>query len=153
LQVDACRKGGKSGLRDGRNPAQFWRPRRNFSLFRACLRPTRKYVWHDILRGQSQRLQLPGMRRSLQAHTLTFKEPMNLDKHLDNPILRFQCPKASRLILPLLLGFLGTYAAHAQTYSVIHSFTGQPDGAVPESGLIRDADGNLYGTTYEGGAY
>jgi uncharacterized repeat protein (TIGR03803 family) len=36
---------------------------------------------------------------------------------------------------------------------VLHSFTGAPDGAGPSAGLIRDATGNLYGTTYLGGAY
>jgi uncharacterized repeat protein (TIGR03803 family) len=37
------------------------------------------------------------------------------------------------------------------TYSVLHSFAGAPtDGALPR-GLIRDSQGNLYGTTYEGG--
>lgn len=36
---------------------------------------------------------------------------------------------------------------------ILHSFAGQPsDGANPESGLLRDASGNLYGTTEYGGA-
>ena len=35
---------------------------------------------------------------------------------------------------------------------VLHSFKGGTDGANPESGLIRDAAGNLYGTTDAGGA-
>jgi uncharacterized repeat protein (TIGR03803 family) len=34
--------------------------------------------------------------------------------------------------------------------TVLHSFRGQ-DGAGPQAGLIRDAKGNLYGTTPEGG--
>ena len=33
------------------------------------------------------------------------------------------------------------------TESVLYSFTGGSDGAIPRSGLIRDAKGNLYGTT------
>jgi uncharacterized repeat protein (TIGR03803 family) len=37
--------------------------------------------------------------------------------------------------------------------TVLHRFTGPPDGANPESGVIRDAQGNLYGTTYFGGAH
>jgi len=39
----------------------------------------------------------------------------------------------------------------AQTYKVIHSFTGGKDGIQPEAGLLLAADGNIYGTTYEGG--
>jgi uncharacterized repeat protein (TIGR03803 family) len=40
----------------------------------------------------------------------------------------------------------------AGTESVLHSFTGSPDGAYPYAGLIVDSAGNLYGTTYSGGA-
>ena len=37
------------------------------------------------------------------------------------------------------------------TESVLHSFTGGSDGRSPNAGLIADSDGNLYGTTNEGG--
>jgi uncharacterized repeat protein (TIGR03803 family) len=37
--------------------------------------------------------------------------------------------------------------------TVLYSFTGGADGAQPEAGLIRDAAGNLYGTTNTGGRY
>jgi hypothetical protein len=37
------------------------------------------------------------------------------------------------------------------TYMVLHAFTGGVDGAQPSAGLIRDAAGNLYGTTYLAG--
>jgi len=43
--------------------------------------------------------------------------------------------------------------AQSQTYTVLHAFSGAPDGANPESGLLRDREGNLYGTTSGGGDY
>lgn len=36
--------------------------------------------------------------------------------------------------------------------TVLHSFVGGMDGSTPTSGLIMDARGNLYGTTYTGGS-
>jgi uncharacterized repeat protein (TIGR03803 family) len=35
--------------------------------------------------------------------------------------------------------------------TVLHSFKGPPDGNNPDAGLLLDAEGNLYGTTYDGG--
>jgi uncharacterized repeat protein (TIGR03803 family) len=35
--------------------------------------------------------------------------------------------------------------------TVLHNFAGAPDGRKPMGGVIIDASGNLYGTTYEGG--
>ena len=48
---------------------------------------------------------------------------------------------------------LGTVYALAKdgTESVLHSFGSGSDGADPEAGLVADAKGNLYGTTYYGG--
>jgi uncharacterized repeat protein (TIGR03803 family) len=39
------------------------------------------------------------------------------------------------------------------TETLLHAFTGTPDGANPVAGLTFDATGNLYGTTQDGGAY
>jgi uncharacterized repeat protein (TIGR03803 family) len=38
------------------------------------------------------------------------------------------------------------------TETVLYTFTGGGDGALPQAGLIADSSGNLYGTTYLGGA-
>jgi uncharacterized repeat protein (TIGR03803 family) len=49
-----------------------------------------------------------------------------------------------------------TAAGYASTPTTLVSFCAQPnctDGATPEAGLIADANGNLFGTTYNGGAY
>jgi uncharacterized repeat protein (TIGR03803 family) len=51
-----------------------------------------------------------------------------------------------------LFCFLATLPASAQTFTVLYSFKAPPDGDLPLSGVIRDAAGNLYGTTYYGGA-
>jgi uncharacterized repeat protein (TIGR03803 family) len=37
--------------------------------------------------------------------------------------------------------------------TVLHAFNGRADGACPSAGVIRDAKGNLYGTTEQGGTY
>jgi uncharacterized repeat protein (TIGR03803 family) len=43
------------------------------------------------------------------------------------------------------------------SFSVLHDFTGLsttgPDGAYPETSLVRDSAGNLYGTTFNGGIH
>lgn len=53
-----------------------------------------------------------------------------------------------------LTGFAVCGAAAARDgYSVLHTFAGFPnDGGFPASGVIADSNGNLYGTTQEGGA-
>src|SRR5271165_4733315 len=43
-------------------------------------------------------------------------------------------------------------SAQAQTFTVLHTFTGGKDGANPIAGLTLDNAGNLYGTAFYGGA-
>jgi uncharacterized repeat protein (TIGR03803 family) len=54
--------------------------------------------------------------------------------------------------LVLTLGLLVTSVLQAQTFNVIHSFSGS-DGSGPLAGLAIDSKGNLYGTTNSGGAH
>ena len=52
----------------------------------------------------------------------------------------------------LLLSIFALAAVtQAQTYSVIHNFTGGQDGAAPRAGVTLDQAGNLYGTAASGG--
>ena len=37
------------------------------------------------------------------------------------------------------------------TYSILHTFGGDPDGAFPYGGVAFDKSGNLYGATSSGG--
>ncbi len=57
------------------------------------------------------------------------------------------------LLAPLVfaLAILTINPASAQTYTVIHNFTGGPGGATPYAGVVIDHAGNLYGTTAAGG--
>jgi uncharacterized repeat protein (TIGR03803 family) len=56
---------------------------------------------------------------------------------------------------PETLGYGTVFEVSATgTEAVLHSFAGPPtDGSQPYAGLVRDAAGNLYGTTAYGGAY
>ena len=49
--------------------------------------------------------------------------------------------------------FLPLGTAQAQTLSALYTFTGGADGNNPSTGLVADSSGNLYGTTFNGGAH
>jgi hypothetical protein len=57
-----------------------------------------------------------------------------------NRALRLAC-----VALALAIGV--SPMSQAQTFNVIHNFTGQSDGRNPEAGLTLDGAGNLYGTS------
>ncbi len=56
-------------------------------------------------------------------------------------------------ILLFALAMVTMPSAHAQTYHILHSFTGAGDGGYPQAGVTIDRAGNLYGTTASGGPY
>jgi uncharacterized repeat protein (TIGR03803 family) len=51
----------------------------------------------------------------------------------------------------LVLGIVENQSAQAQTLTNLYNFTGGADGGEPHAALVRDSQGNVYGTTYIGG--
>jgi len=50
------------------------------------------------------------------------------------------------------LAILAGPAAFAQTFTTLYNFQGSPDGIAPQATVIVGSSGNLYGTTFDGGA-
>jgi uncharacterized repeat protein (TIGR03803 family) len=76
----------------------------------------------------------------------------------NNVSCRCFVPSLRRGIASVAYGFVilitmlaATLSASAQTLTVLYAFTGTPDGSYPIAPVIRDAAGNLYGSTFEGG--
>jgi uncharacterized repeat protein (TIGR03803 family) len=67
--------------------------------------------------------------------------------------INLRARKATLVALAVLVVVLTVVpTALAQTLTVLHLFNGRPDGDQPIAGVTMDAAGNLYGTTYYGGA-
>ncbi len=47
----------------------------------------------------------------------------------------------------IALGMFATPLSRGQTFTVLYNFTDSSDGGFPNAGLVRDKEGNLYGTT------
>jgi uncharacterized repeat protein (TIGR03803 family) len=61
--------------------------------------------------------------------------------------------KLFTLVVILACSVILVQSARAQSFNVIHNFTGGTDGANPLNGLMMGAAGYMYGTTSAGGAY
>jgi uncharacterized repeat protein (TIGR03803 family) len=55
------------------------------------------------------------------------------------------------ILLAVCQALAVTLPAQAQTFTVLYSFKGPPDGQSPTGGIVRDGSGDLYGVTYGGG--
>ncbi len=76
-------------------------------------------------------------------------------KHIAAFIFDINSPagKATLVALAVLVVVLTMVpTAQAQSFTVLHAFTCGQDGSEPMAGVTRDSAGNLYGTTYYGGA-
>jgi uncharacterized repeat protein (TIGR03803 family) len=82
-------------------------------------------------------------------------KPMHDKQHVQNSLSRtIWCLEMAALVIGVAFGLLASVAqtAQAQTFTVIHAFTGGADGARPYAGTTMDLEGNLYGTDWAGGA-
>src|SRR5436190_15571119 len=67
-----------------------------------------------------------------------------------NPLIRSSfCLR--RIVVLFAALFVTVVSAHAQTLTVLHTFTSRPDGLTPIGGVIMDGSGRLLGTTAQGG--
>jgi len=55
------------------------------------------------------------------------------------------------LAIAFMLAVVASQPAQAQTYTVLHNFSGGEDGASPYAGVTLDGGGNVYGTAADGG--
>jgi uncharacterized repeat protein (TIGR03803 family) len=62
------------------------------------------------------------------------------------------CLRSLAIAVMFAVSLLAAQSASAQTYTVLHTFSGGADGGYPAGKLVRDSAGNLYGTTSTGGA-
>lgn len=68
------------------------------------------------------------------------------------PPVRLAAITSATLFIALcMLAVVTSQPAQAQTLTVLHNFTGFPEGKTPAAGLSMDQQGRLYGTTSEGG--
>jgi uncharacterized repeat protein (TIGR03803 family) len=79
-------------------------------------------------------------------NTTSFLNSKKHSSHLTRPAV-----VALSWVTTIALALLAAPALQAQTFTVLHSFTGGVDGNWPAAGLTMDAEGNLYGTTEYGG--
>ena len=63
------------------------------------------------------------------------------------------CVRQTDLILCIAAILFATAACGANTTKLIYSFAGSTDGEYPDTELVRDSAGNLYGTSVQGGAF
>src|SRR5215813_13326949 len=69
------------------------------------------------------------------------------NKHFANLIGRL------RFAIALLAILMLAGSAHASSIKVIYSFNGDEDGEYVDSDLVVDSQGNIYGTTVQGGKF
>ncbi len=79
---------------------------------------------------------------------------MHSKQQSQNPLSRLMSRTATATLVAAIaftVAVMSSQLVRAQTFTVLHTFTGGTDGSYPTGNLTMDAAGNLYGTTQEGG--
>lgn len=98
-----------------------------------------KLIWQHSFSGADGRAPVAGLLRDAAGSLYgTTGYGGKLNNHI--------CPDGFRCGIVFKLDETG------KKETVLHKFTGPPDGYFPQALLVGDAGGNLYGTTYLGGA-
>jgi uncharacterized repeat protein (TIGR03803 family) len=116
-------------------------------------RDNRPPEMEDLMKHSTRPSGIPSNRSAMQwldSHALQARRTQ--PRHRTSKLFVESARVALVVVTFLVLPILATQIAQAQTYSVLYSFKGLPDASNPFAGLILDASGNLYGTTYFGGA-
>src|SRR5262249_5538628 len=71
---------------------------------------------------------------------------------LDPSLRIYGVTTAGGIFAPLTYGTVYKVTPGGGTETILYRFTNGADGGTPAGGLVRDSSGNLYGTTYSGGA-
>ena len=97
-----------------------------------------KLIWQHSFSGANGRAPVAGLLRDAAGNLYgTTGYGGRLNNHI--------CPDGFRCGVVFKLDETG------KKETVLHKFTGPPDGYFPQALLVADPDGNLYGTTYLGG--
>ena len=75
-----------------------------------------------------------------------------ISRRLSNGIRKVNVAVTASALAAAFVLMCAATPASAQTFSVIHSFTGEEDGGNPNFGLAVDRAGRVYGTANSGGA-
>jgi uncharacterized repeat protein (TIGR03803 family) len=129
-------------------------PRKNANLPKSLQRQLRKYAL-----AASGATPAAGKIVHTKAHPVTGVNKTELAPvRVNGAAYSAPSAKASRLhsaayvsIFVALLALSAMPSTQAQNFTVLYTFKGGTDGAFPAAGLVMDANGNLYGTTKEGG--
>ena len=117
------------------------------------LKSTKRFRLNQITKEKMLKKLMCG---NQQVRSLTFgitghAGPATLLHHLPTAGKHRRSFRTGAMVIVFALTVALMPSAQAQTYTVLHNFTGGLDGGTSSAGLTMDKAGNLYGTTYTGG--